>query len=375
MGGHGKQIEAKLLTAADLQPEEEGERGQLIRDALRDHGRRTVTVARYRIDETDGSLSETPETSLSGEGKREREDLQRWLGDYPDVLESGLFVLAEEYGEWTDSGRRIDLLALDRDGRLVVIELKRDEGAFMDLQALRYAALVAHMTFEQAVTAHERWLRARAIDGDARERILDHLSAVGGAEPEIESARPRILLAARDFPRELTTSVLWLRDQGIDIRCTLLLPYRVEGTLVLDVTQMIPLPEADDYMVRIRDKAIEAETRKHPVVEWTAGDVERLAGLQLSWCFLAMMDRIAEEPDSWIPFATIVEQVDHSSGQIREALAALTRTVRGDFGRDNWPFEYQARPNKHDRSRRAHYLMTPVVAGWWTAVRGDRTQR
>ena len=102
-------------------------------------------MALYRIDEAGGSLRAIPETSLSGEGKRERGDLQAWLRDCPDVLEDGLFVLAEEYGEWADSGRRIDLLALDEHGRLVVVELKRDQAAFMDLQALRYAALVAHM--------------------------------------------------------------------------------------------------------------------------------------------------------------------------------------------------------------------------------------
>ena len=112
-------------------------------------------MALYRVDEADGSLSEIPETSLSGEGMKERGDLQRWLRDNPDALEDGLFVLAEEYGEWADSSRRIDLLALDQNGRLVVIELKRDEGAFMDLQAIRYAAMVAHMTLDRAVVAHE----------------------------------------------------------------------------------------------------------------------------------------------------------------------------------------------------------------------------
>ena len=40
-------------------------------------------------------------------------NLQRLLRDQPDVLEEGLFIVAEEYGNWEDSNRRIDLLALD----------------------------------------------------------------------------------------------------------------------------------------------------------------------------------------------------------------------------------------------------------------------
>ncbi len=183
-------------------------------------------MALYRVDEGEASLSGIPETSLSGEGKRERGDLQRWLRDHPGVLEPDLFVLTEEYSDWADSGRSIDLLALDGDGRLVVIELKRDEGAFMDLQALRYAALVAHMTFAQAVDAHARYLVRRQLPGDARARVLRHLGGEDAEEPEVDSARPRIVLAARDFSQELTTSVLWLNGAGLDIRCVRLLPYR-----------------------------------------------------------------------------------------------------------------------------------------------------
>jgi hypothetical protein len=45
---------------------------------------------------------------------------------------------AEEYGLFEDSRRRMDLLALDHTGTLVVIELKRtDDGGHMELQALR----------------------------------------------------------------------------------------------------------------------------------------------------------------------------------------------------------------------------------------------
>jgi hypothetical protein len=58
-------------------------------------------------------------------------------------------VIAEEFSEWEDSRRRIDLLGGDRDGNLVVIELKRTEdGGHMELQAIRYAAMVSALTME-----------------------------------------------------------------------------------------------------------------------------------------------------------------------------------------------------------------------------------
>lgn len=329
----------------------------------------------YRVDEGDGSLTEIAPAALSGEGLQERGDLQRWLRGHPGALEPGLFTLAEEYGEWADSSRRIDLLALDADGRLVVVELKRDEGPFMDLQAIRYAAMVAHMTFARAVDAHERYLERRGIEGDAEARILEHLGAEDGAEPEIASARPRILLAARDFPRELTTAVLWLRDSGLDIRCVRLLPYRVDGVLVLDAAQVIPLPEAEDYRVRIRDREAGQERRTWPDMPWTREDIERLAGLVANTFTLWMLDIFAESPEEWVSLSAVrargseEQRADWPDAHFAAgSLAGLTRLVRREFGRGNWPFDFDYRDGGDSRSCR----MTAGVAEWWRAARGAR---
>ena len=215
-------------------------------------------MALYRM-KSDG-LEAVPETSFEDEGVKERADLQRLLRDQPDVLEAGLFIVAEEYGDWEESRRRIDLLALDRDGRLVVIELKRTEdGGFMELQAIRYAAMVANMTFEQAVDAHREYLGRRGRDGDAHEIVRRHLQAEEDEEPEIDSQKPRILLVSGDFSRELATSVLWLNDSGLDVRCIRLQSYKNADALLVDVTQVLPLPEAQDYLVRVRERVAEAE--------------------------------------------------------------------------------------------------------------------
>jgi hypothetical protein len=57
----------------------------------------------------------------------ERRDLQRLLRENIEVIAPDTLVIAEEYGEWDESRRRIDLLGIDRDANLVVIELKRTE--------------------------------------------------------------------------------------------------------------------------------------------------------------------------------------------------------------------------------------------------------
>ena len=151
-------------------------------------------------------------------------------------------------------------LCLDKLSRLVVVELKRTEdGGHMDLQAIRYAAMVSSMTPEQAVAAHARFLGTPDADDAAKSAILDFLEADSIEDVEFTDA-VRIILVAADFSPEITTSVLWLNKQGLDIRCVRLMPYRLGSDILVDVAQIIPLPEAVDYEVRVRTQV--EETRK-----------------------------------------------------------------------------------------------------------------
>jgi len=51
--------------------------------------------------------------------------------------------------------------------------------------------------------------------------------------------------------------VLWLNDRDLDIRCVRVKPYSMDAETILDVQQIVPLPEAQEYVVRLREKAIE----------------------------------------------------------------------------------------------------------------------
>ena len=105
---------------------------------------------------------------------RERDDLQRLLRSQIEVLGDDLYVLTEEFGDWDDSRRRIDLLAIDRQANLVVIELKRThDGGHMELQAIRYASMVSAMTFERAEQMHGEFLtRMGEPAEESRNRML-----------------------------------------------------------------------------------------------------------------------------------------------------------------------------------------------------------
>jgi hypothetical protein len=204
---------------------------------------------------TPDAFRQLSQSSFTDLKVRERDDLQRLLRTQIDVLGDNLYVLTEEFGDWDDSRRRIDLLAIDPQANLVVIELKRThDGGHMELQAIRYASMVSAMTFERAEQIHSEFLtRIGEPAEEARTRMLTFL---GWDEPDEEAFAPdvRIMLVSEDFGKELTTAVLWLRDRDIDIRCVRLRPYLDGDKRLIDVQQIIPLPEANEYQVQLREK-------------------------------------------------------------------------------------------------------------------------
>ena len=222
-------------------------------------------MAIYKIVGNKDKLDKVEPTSFGQEGVLERSDLQRMLRDQPDVLEEGLFIITEEFSNWEGSGRSIDLLAIGRNGQLVVIELKRGEtGEHMDLQAIRYAAMVSTITLQQAIDAHQSYLNKIGIEENAEERINDHLE-----NPEsrgFSAERPRIFLVSEGFSSELTTCALWLNDSGLDLTCIRMQPHRSGTELLVETSQMVPLPEAHDYLVKVRAREEEQGKERHSIM-------------------------------------------------------------------------------------------------------------
>ena len=114
--------------------------------------------------------------------------------------------------------------------------------------------MVSNMTLEDLIDAHGRYLRRRGIELDSEEAIHRHLERPHFGETKIDTANPRIILVSAGFSTELTTSVLWLNDNGLDIACIRLNLYRNGTVFFMDTEKVIPLREAGEYQVQIRRK-------------------------------------------------------------------------------------------------------------------------
>ena len=180
----------------------------------------------------------------------------------------------------------------------------------MDLQAIRYAAMVADMTQEQAIDAHRTYLRNRARDeedgvSELRARLTDDTAGVG-----INSSKPRIILVSASFSKELTTSVLWLNRTGMDITCIKLQPWKTGDALFLESSQVIPIPETADYQVRLRNREEEVQQQQNE-----ASKVETVWG---SSRFRQAMETARED---WKPLLTSL--IDLAESLEQEGLAEL----------------------------------------------------
>lgn len=335
-------------------------------------------MAIYEI--TGDGFAEIKPTQFATEQFYERTDMQGRLLRNIEVILPDVLVIAEEFGEWDESRRRIDLLGVDRDGSLVVIELKRDnEGAHMELQALRYSAMVSKMTFQEAVDTYRELLRRLGEESDAEDRLRAHISTPGLVEENF-GKEIRIVLVSANFGKELTTAVMWLNEVGLDIRCIRMIPYKDGERMLIDIQPIIPLPEAEAYQIRIRRKQ-QSEREERSVVATLRRFWDKLAtlsatkvDLQLRMSTSHRSYLTAASGLSGVSFAYVANRRDFrvdlyidqgnadSNSRIYEGLLAHREEIQAAFGSE---LSWQELPG-----RRARKIGAPIE---FTGDRDDET--
>lgn len=208
----------------------------------------------YVIDPVSKQSTQVGPTHFSDLNVKERQDLQAWLMNQPEVLGESLLLITSEFDRFDKSDRRLDLLLLDRNATLVIAELKLDvAGTLADQQAIRYAAFCSTMTMDDVIDLYAR------SSGHSRESAIPSICAFLKTDelPELQG-EPRIMLVAGSFAdQELTATVIWLRKFGLEISCIELTPYRYPGdthNILLVPKVLIPLAEAREYQISVERK-------------------------------------------------------------------------------------------------------------------------
>ena len=77
----------------------------------------------------------------------------------------------------------------------------------------------------------------------------------------------RIIFVANNYRKEVTSTVLWLLKHDIQIQCFRATPYSMGEELFLQVEQIIPLPETQEFMIDAKEKQKEESDKSKTVEE------------------------------------------------------------------------------------------------------------
>ena len=216
----------------------------------------------FRVDPKSQVSERIKEVDFSQLGFRERRDIQEWVAANPSILDEDLLVIGKEFSGFDRTNERLDLLAVDTDGKLVVIELKRDDtGANAHWQAIKYASYLQRATAEQISAMLSDY--KKVPPEDAWEELMQHL---GSNDLNALNNDQRIILASHRFAPEVTSAALWLNAKapGEDlVTCITLTPYRDSntGSLYLQATTIIPVPGVEGYQVGVGDTPVDGPAK------------------------------------------------------------------------------------------------------------------
>ncbi|MBC7962435.1 MAG: DUF4268 domain-containing protein [Steroidobacteraceae bacterium] len=217
----------------------------------------------YQIDKTQNRITPLAIKKFTDLGLHEREHLQEWLANEPMALGEDLLIIQKEFDGFDDTNDRLDLLALDKDGNLVIIENNLDDsGRDVVWQSLKFASYCSTLNKQQIVEIYQKYLDRCCGCGDAQALICEFLNEPDLGEVVINSGnKQRIIFVAAKFRKEVTSTVLWLLSQNIRLQCFKATTYGMGDNLLLNLEQIIPTREAAEYMIGIsRKEAAEKST-------------------------------------------------------------------------------------------------------------------
>ena len=156
-------------------------------------------------------------------------------------LGEDLKLIGEEVkpAEFVDD--RIDLLAFDKIGSTVVIELKRGAHKLHLLQAIAYAAMVSKWPSSRVIEEYSK-LSGKSVS-EAEDEIEDFVD-----EDASPNSNQRIILLAEDFEFEVLVAAEWLTEKyEVDIRCYRLVLAVENHAQFLTCTCIYPPPEITEH--------------------------------------------------------------------------------------------------------------------------------
>jgi hypothetical protein len=186
-------------------------------------------------------LKEIQRSSLNVESR-----IESWLEQDMSTISDDLLVIGRQIT--TDFGGAIDLLCLDRDGNLVVVELKRDRTPReVTAQILDYASWVKDLSNDKIAELANRYLgECGPLEDAFRRQFLIEL-------PELLNERHKMLIVASEFDSSSERIVNYLSETyGVAINAVTFQYFRDSYGKELLARVFLIEPDQAEYQVQIK---------------------------------------------------------------------------------------------------------------------------
>jgi hypothetical protein len=171
------------------------------------------------------------------------------------MLGENLLIIQKEFSGFDDTKERLDLLAVDEYGNLVIIENKLDDsGKDVVWQSLKYVSYCSGLAKADIKDIFQKYLDDQGKNSQADKILAEFLGYEDFSEVAINNEDQRIILIAANFRKEVTSTVMWLIDHNIKIKCIKVTPYELGDKILIDTEQIIPIKDGEDYLIKIANK-------------------------------------------------------------------------------------------------------------------------
>ncbi len=213
----------------------------------------------FLIDKDKNEIQKIEEKSFTELGFKERANLQEWLAGNPEALGEELLIIQKEFAGFIDTRERLDLLALDKQGNLVIIENKLDDsGRDVTWQVLKYASYCASLSKSQIIKIFQDYLSQTRSETTAEEALTEFFDNTEIEDISLNKGlTQRVMMVAGNFRKEVTSTVLWLLNYNLRIQCFKVTPFKLNDQLLLNIEQIIPMKDAEEYSINMAEKTQE----------------------------------------------------------------------------------------------------------------------
>ena len=181
------------------------------------------------------------------------------------------------------------------------------------MQNLKYVSYCSTLTKNEIIDIYQAYLD-KYRNG---EKALDNLLEFFGVEDIDETVineDQRLFFVALNYRKEVTSTVMWLLNKGIDAKCFKASMYTFKDELIMDFEQIIPVKEAQDYIISMNKKVNDISVDKKKTYEIHGLRKEYWTQIleKLHACDIDLYRNISPSKDHWLSCGSGVSGITYS---------------------------------------------------------------